>query len=954
MTRSLHRASGLPSDARDATTPPAHGRGWQRRLPPLALTLLVALIGTLVLSHLVARERTLQAGRLQAIVRLKADNVADWMKERLEDARIVRGSVALQQLAVAVRSGDADPALLARLQVRLRDFQRDQAYVTVQMLDEDASLLASAGREEPVTEELRAAVRRAAGTDRVVTIDIDHEPDVHAATAAIHFDIVVPLAGGGARSAVVVLHLDPAQVLFPRIQHWPYPSATAEVLLLRREGDRVRYINDLRFKPNAALQLSFPVTELTRIAVQTVVDPARRGRLLDGLDYRSERVLGVGLAVPGTEWCLLAKMDRREVMGPVWREAGWFAALAALALTTLLMATNVMRQRASLAYSRALAQRLEEDAQRRNVMFGQSRDGMVVLDQTGRVIEANQAFADLHGYPLEAVPQLCVWDWQAVLTKEEALAQLAQDPLPPRIPETRHRRRDGTTFDVELSYTPIQWSGALQVFCVVRDVSGRKAIQASLQQSEERFEYAMRGSNDGLWDWDISTDRVYYSPRWMSMLGYKAGELPDTLETFARLVDPAQRAAILTHAADVIAGRAPKFECEFKLRHRDGHDVDILSRGFVVRDANGAPLRMVGTHIDITERKRDEERLRAANEGLRRSMAALQRHEEELTLIARLNDLLQACASAEEAYRVIGHTLTEAQVLGDGSLAIATGDGGTVTPVAQWGAGALPPGEFRFEECWALRLGQTHAVTDPARDIACEHPRLDAGRGYVCVPLIVKGEVLGLVTCAFPGDAAAQGGRDARNLVATVSEVLKLSLSNLRLRESLRTQATHDPLTGLFNRGYLDDILPRELQRAERRGSRVCVAMLDLDRFKNFNDTYGHEAGDLLLRDFGHLLSTQLRKTDIPCRYGGEEFAVILIDTALEPACHRLDGIRGACERLQLALHGTALPPVAVSIGIAEYPAHAQDAETLLRAADAALYAAKRRGRNQVQSYRPD
>jgi len=372
-----------------------------------------------------------------------------------------------------------------------------------------------------------------------------------------------------------------------------------------------------------------------------------------------------------------------------------------------------------------------------------------------------------------------------------------------------------------------------------------------------------------------------------------------------------------------------------------------------VRAPDGSPLRLVGTHIDITERKRDEEHLRAANESLRRSMADLQRHEQELTLIARLNDLLQACGSAEEAYRVIALTLGESGAIGDGSLAVTMPGRNTVNVVAQWGRGALPPGEFAFDECWALRLGQIHTVADPARDVACEHATAQPGQGYVCVPLIVKGEVLGLVTCTCPDNSEAEHQRERQRLVVTVSEVLKLSLSNLRLRESLRMQATHDPLTGLFNRGYLDEILPRELQRADRRGGGVCVAMLDLDHFKNFNDAHGHEAGDMLLREFGHLLQRELRKSDIACRYGGEEFAVILVDTALDPAWHRLDDVRRECRGMALTLHGQRLPPVEVSVGMAEFPAHGRDAEALLRAADEALYAAKRGGRNQVQSYKP-
>jgi diguanylate cyclase (GGDEF)-like protein len=166
--------------------------------------------------------------------------------------------------------------------------------------------------------------------------------------------------------------------------------------------------------------------------------------------------------------------------------------------------------------------------------------------------------------------------------------------------------------------------------------------------------------------------------------------------------------------------------------------------------------------------------------------------------------------------------------------------------------------------------------------------------------------------------------------------------------QSLQEQAISDPLTGLYNRRYLSEFLPRELTRSGRSTTPVAVILLDLDRFKQINDSFGHEAGDLVLNAIGNLLKGKVRGSDIACRYGGEEFALVLPETDLDAAKRRAEDIRLAVGALELSHDGKNLGKIAASFGIALYPDHAQDADGLLRVADMALYAAKGAGRNRV------
>ena len=178
-----------------------------------------------------------------------------------------------------------------------------------------------------------------------------------------------------------------------------------------------------------------------------------------------------------------------------------------------------------------------------------------------------------------------------------------------------------------------------------------------------------------------------------------------------------------------------------------------------------------------------------------------------------------------------------------------------------------------------------------------------------------------------------------------ISQVLDIS-ERKRLEAELREQAIRDPLTGLFNRRYLDETLPRELSRCQRGGQPLSVAMLDLDHFKDFNDSYGHEAGDIVLRAIGDLLQKSLRAGDIACRYGGEELTLILPGATRADVQPRMEDLRQAVADLHLHSRAGALPTITVSIGLTEAADTDTDAATLLLRADAALYRAKQQGRN--------
>jgi diguanylate cyclase (GGDEF)-like protein/PAS domain S-box-containing protein len=386
-------------------------------------------------------------------------------------------------------------------------------------------------------------------------------------------------------------------------------------------------------------------------------------------------------------------------------------------------------------------------------------------------------------------------------------------------------------------------------------------------------------------------------------------------------------------------------------RHRNGMTMEI---SFSMSPLLGSQEEITGVMAmleDITERRQMEEELFKANEKLKVWVYEFSRRNRDITLLNEMGDLLQACHSLEEAYAGVGQYIPLMFPEEAGAVFIYKENKKVLEAVVQWGDS--PPGAMVFsrDECWALRKGQEHQVQDPASGLRCGHLADIAADDYLCVPLVAHSENLGLLLLIkkLQESSSEEPLSEAKKrLAATAAKQIALSLANLNLRSSLQQQAIRDPLTGLFNRRYMEETLEREILRVRRKEGSLGIIMLDIDHFKRFNDSFGHEAGDTLLQALGNFLRDNIRQEDIACRYGGEEIILILPETPLEVLHQRAEELRQGVQNLQVEYQGRPLGPVTVSLGVSAYPDHGDHGEALIRAADAALYRAKQRGRNQV------
>ncbi len=526
------------------------------------------------------------------------------------------------------------------------------------------------------------------------------------------------------------------------------------------------------------------------------------------------------------------------------------------------------------------------------------------------------------------------------------LAKLAEDETRVSF-ENRYQRGDDTY--ASLCWTAMPDAPSEVIHAIVRDVTEEKEREAEIRQSETRFRTLIESAPQAILVADWSGRILLVNPHAVDLFGYSEDELVGTSVDMLLPLNLRQRHA--NHRETF--GRAPQ-------PRMMGHGLDLVAErkngtrfavtvGLSLIEMDGD--QAIATFVaDISERKRIEEELLKSNE-LRVRLDELQRLRRESDELGELTELLQACVTVPEAYQVIDRYARRLFPHASGAVHVVSASGTLAEEVTAWGNRLFGPA-FEIEGCWALRRGRVHVVDDPATMVSCSH-LTDQATSYACVPMVAQGQSLGVIHSCRPAgtmsnpDQGSQWSR-MRQLASEFADHAALGLSNLNLRASLRSHAIRDPLTKLFNRRYLEETVERELRRADREGAPVGVVMIDLDQFKALNDSFGHHAGDVVLREFATILTDSTRADDLACRYGGEEFVLVLPGASAETSRDRANSLREELRRRVIDYPTGPLSDLSLSAGVVAHPQHGTTFNELLRAADSALYEAKAQGRNRV------
>lgn len=326
----------------------------------------------------------------------------------------------------------------------------------------------------------------------------------------------------------------------------------------------------------------------------------------------------------------------------------------------------------------------------------------------------------------------------------------------------------------------------------------------------------------------------------------------------------------------------------------------------------------------------------------------IEKRNEQQAVLAELGEMLHSCKSTEEGKAVFATFADDLFPNKPGVLYFIGSNRKDVETVASWQGGEKhTKAHMNIDECWALRLGRAHQNNTDGT-ARCDHV-LDRDAESRCVPLPAFGGVIGMLFLLEEHNAAIEHEQHKR-FADTVAEQVALAFANISLREKLKEQSIRDPLTELYNRRHLDEVLEHELARADRHAEPLSVLAFDIDHFKRYNDAHGHDGGDTVLESIGETLREFFRPEDGVFRSGGEEFITLLPGTALDDAVLRAEELRKRIAQLKVVHGNITLPPVTISVGVASYPVNGKEAGEFLKAADRALYAAKDAGRNRVIS----
>ncbi|AMV12990.1 diguanylate cyclase [Legionella pneumophila] len=349
---------------------------------------------------------------------------------------------------------------------------------------------------------------------------------------------------------------------------------------------------------------------------------------------------------------------------------------------------------------------------------------------------------------------------------------------------------------------------------------------------------------------------------------------------------------------------------------------------------------------NITKRVQEHTELQESYEKLANGMKELQKKNEQITLLVEMSDIMLACGSQEELSDVMAKYSQRLLQFSSVYLFIMHPSKNYLEKAASWGNPQPHDLTFTPEQCWAIRLGRIHYAGSSRIELMCSHTMFaeQPELSLLCVPLMAQNDIYGLLYL----EVGLEFDENQQLLITAFAELTALALANVRLRENLRYQSIRDPLTGLYNRRYLEDFLFKQLHQAERTKASFAILMLDLDHFKKINDTFGHDAGDLVLKELGQILNSDIRLGDIAARYGGEEFVLLLYDIDAQAAKMKAENLRSAISNLQVKYGAQPVGQITASIGISVYPDDAKSPAELIEAAAKALYQAKNKGRNKV------
>lgn len=624
--------------------------GWRPALPFILLATAILILTAAGIGLTFTQQRDKEVARLQAIADIKARQIADWLIERQGDAEFIRVSPFFAASYRHWRDAN-DLASRSRLPAQLELFREHPGFSAMLLLDAQGERLwGSAGAPREIAPPLRETARQAANDMKVHRIG-----PYRGSAGTPRLDFIIPLVEAGPHPPLVILHVDPTDWLYRTLQNWPVPSASGETLLVRRDGNQVQFLNELRHRKDTALNLRLPLATPRLLAAQVLRGEVQPGGLVEGEDYRQVAALGVSHPIPGSDWFLLAKLDSAELYGEAIRDTVWIGLVGLLALFMAAQGYNLLRQRQQLALAVGVQQSQAERLRALRLLAAiadSSDDAIFAKDLEGRYLLFNQAASRFIGKPAEAV---LGQDDRAIFPPDQAEMLMTTGRWV--IAENRVFTHQEVLDTAEGERIFLATKGPLHdeqghtigIFGISRDITDMKRADQALRESESRFRALVEQSLAGIYI--IQDNRFrYVNPAFATIAGYgSAEELVDQVPV-TDLVSPEDRERVAENLRRRLAGEINDLQYEFTGLRRDGSRVALEAHGcsFVYQ---GRPA-VIGLILDITARKAAEEALHKQTEELAQRNAELEHFNR--SMVGRELDMIALKQQVNELARLAG------------------------------------------------------------------------------------------------------------------------------------------------------------------------------------------------------------------------------------------------------------------------------------------------------------
>ncbi|ACB50556.1 hypothetical protein cce_1206 [Crocosphaera subtropica ATCC 51142] len=485
------------------------------------------------------------------------------------------------------------------------------------------------------------------------------------------------------------------------------------------------------------------------------------------------------------------------------------------------------------------------------------------------------------------------------------------------------------------------------------EVKERENAENALRENQRFTQRIADLTPNLLYIYDLIDNKTVYCNRFITeILGYTLPEIKQMkADIFSCLIHPDDQDKMKQYRQRCMNLRDDSYleiECRLKDSQNNWHWIQTRKTVFS-RTPEQKSKQILTIASDITLKKETELSIKKVNQQLAERVKELEDRTQEMILLGEMTDFLQACLSISEAETTLSDLLKPIFPDFSGAVFTLKASRDLLELVASWGDSVNTNNIISPDQCWGLRRGTSHLGKTHSPNLYCHHIQESESIGNtICVPMIAQGDTLGLLYLHSGSVEVITPSQ--KRLAEAISKQIAISLANLKLRETLQYQSFRDPLTGLFNRRYLDASIDREFHRVVRENKPLGIIMVDVDHFKQFNDTFGHDAGDIVLKRIGTFLQENVRQSDIACRFGGEEFTIILPHASLENAIERAEQLRLGIKQLHIQYGNQSLGLITVSLGVSAFPNHGENPRELLQNADLALYQAKEQGRDRVIS----